>query len=172
MSGIFQWRSTFFESVQRALGEERQDIKMRDKALVLEADAMFETNTADLHREGRSIVNVVSNAATRVGNDIGGAAEWVLQIDLHACGSPGGPFASKQALTEAQGAAIQGVLGESAFPSAHLVINAYGEDAPVDRRGPDAAHRRNRRVEIRFTDPNTPPTEPEIQNLVRQAIGL
>ena len=157
---IDHFRDNFYTSVRRALGEARGDIGVVRHRFVVQADVLFEPFSDEMPRMGKSALQAICAALSRVTGRMPDDLQrgWTLQIDVHSCRSDvmQPKFPDKMRQTEAQAIVLKGVFAENGVAPNKLVVNAYGDLAPMDNRDDEKAMRKNRRVEIRLADPGHP----------------
>lgn len=154
---IAPFRDRFFASVRRALGENRGDMAVLDGRFIIQADLVFDPFTDTLNRPGKSVLQVIARGLTKtVGvlpDDL--RSRWVFQLDIHSCASQllESAYADKRALTQAQRASLAAFLADQGVHGDRVVLNAYGDMAPMDRGRSEKSLRKNRRIEFSLINP-------------------
>lgn len=159
-------RDHFYDAVRRALGEGRGEVGVMKHRLIVNADLVFDPFTDRITRSGRSTMQTIANNLNRFIQQLPEQSDWTLEVDVHACDSDieERMFPSTMAQTKAQGEVLRDVLISSGIPTSRLLINAYGKEQTIDKRkNSEQGAKRNRRIEIRLSDPNFPADPKDVE---------
>lgn len=164
---ISDFSPRFYSGVRKALGENRGDMAIQRDRFILQADIVFAPFTDTMTRPGRSVMLVLTRGLTKITDSLPDdlRARWTLQLDMHSCASDllEAQFDDAQTLTEAQLSKIRKFLAEQGFVGDRVLLNAYGDTAPMDARENDRAYRKNRRLEFRLADPDEPTPADQVE---------
>ena len=154
VSRLGQFRSEFFSQLHAAL-EQRKDVQIVGDRFVLPAEILFESGSADLEPRGRAELHKVAQALREIGSRIPREVDWVLRIDGHTDRLPikTAQFDSNWDLASARAIAVVKFLLAEGIDPRWLSANALGEHHPLDSTDDPAAYRRNRRIELKLTQP-------------------
>ena len=155
---LSQHSGRFYNGVRKQLGENRGDMAVQKNRFILQADLVFEPFTDTITRQGRSVLLVVSRGLTKATDALPDElrGNWTFQLDVHSCASDllEAQFASADELTEAQLTKLRKFFAEQGFLGDRVLLNAYGDGAPMDPRENERAFKKNRRIEFRLADPD------------------
>lgn len=121
--------------------------------LRIPTDDVFVFGTGELGAEGRDRLRPVARSLVASLAQLPPDLEWRLEVGGHTDRRPlrnSARFPDNWALSAARAVAVLDFLHEQGVASPRLVAAAYGASAPLDTDMSKAAHRRNRRVELRL----------------------
>ena len=154
MTRLGQFRSEFFSQLHAAL-EQRKDVQIVGDRFVLPAEILFESGSAELGSSGKAQLHKVAQALREIGSRIPREVDWVLRIDGYTDKLPikTAQFDSNWDLASARAIAVVKFLLAEGIDPRWLSANALGEYHPLDSTDNPAAYRRNRRIELKLTQP-------------------
>lgn len=157
---ISDFSPRFYTGVRKALGENRGDMGIQRDRFILQADIVFEPFTDTMTRPGRSVMLVLTRGLTKITDSLPDdlRSKWTFQLDMHSCASDllEAQFDDAQTLTDAQLSKLRAFLAEQGFVGDRVLLNSYGDTAPMDTRENERAYKKNRRLEFRLADPGEP----------------
>ena len=109
---------------------------------------LFDSGSADLKAEGRSVIGVVAKA-------IKGIDDREIRVEGHTDDVPirSARFASNWDLSAARAATVAKVLAEGGVAPKQLAVVGYGEYRPLAPNDSNESRARNRRIEIALVAP-------------------
>jgi chemotaxis protein MotB len=146
------WRVHFFADLGRRLADSPLVTVDTDR-LVIPTDAVFVFGTGEIGSEGRDRLGPVAEALIESLLILPPDLDWRLEVAGHTDRRPlrgNARFPSNWELSTARAVAVLRFLHERGISSPRLVAAGYAATEPVDEAINKAAHRRNRRVEIRL----------------------
>lgn len=149
-----RYRSEFFGRMREILGD-RQDIRIVGDRFVFQSEVLFASGSATLGEPGKKQLQQLAGALKEVAGRIPNDIDWVLRIDGHTDNRPiqTQRFPSNWELSTARSLAILRYLLDQGVPANHLLAAGFGEHRPLDTANTPDAWRKNRRIELKFTQP-------------------
>jgi len=149
---LARYRSEFFGRLRKVLGE-RPDIQVVGDRFVFQSEILFESGSAALGSGGRVQMSRLANTLIEIGRDIPDEIDWVLRVDGHTDRRPiaTAEFPSNWELSTARAISVVRYLIDEGVPARRLAATGFGEFQPIDSGRDEVALRRNRRIELKFT---------------------
>jgi chemotaxis protein MotB len=149
-----RYRSEFFGRLRTVLGE-HPSIRIVGDRFVFQSELLFPTAEAQLTPEGERRLAQLAQTLASVTHGIPQDIDWVLQVGGHTDRRPisTAQFPSNWELSTARALSVVHFLARHGIPAPHLSAAGYGEHYPLDRGEGEAAWARNRRIEIKLTQP-------------------
>jgi chemotaxis protein MotB len=121
---------------------------------VFQAEVLFSSGSAELEPQGRDQLEKLATALREISSKIPSDLNWVLQIDGHTDRRPIQTvwFPSNWELSSARAIAVVKYLMTRGIPAERLSAAGFAEFQPIDSRDDEIGWRRNRRIEIKFTN--------------------
>jgi len=149
-----RYRSEFFGRLRAVLGE-NPNIRIVGDRFVFQSELLFPTGEARLAGEGERRLAQLAKILRGVTRDIPADIPWVLQVAGHTDRRPiaTAQFPSNWELSAARALSVVHFLAAQGIPPRHLSAAGFGEHYPVDPQDNETAWARNRRIEIKLTQP-------------------
>ena len=149
-----RYRSDFFGRLREVL-EGVQEIEIDGDRFRFQSELFFASGSAEVGAGGRAALNQLAEIIQEVGQRIPEDMRWVLQVEGHTDSRPIATerFPSNWELSAARATNIVHYLVEKGVPAQHLAAAGFGEHQPVDPAETPEAFARNRRIELRLTNP-------------------
>ena len=149
---LARYRSEFFGRLRQVLGE-RPDIQVVGDRFVFQSEILFETGSAALGSGGRVQMARLANTLNEISRKIPDEIDWVLRVDGHTDRRPiaTAEFPSNWELSTARAISVVRFLIDEGVPARRLAATGFGEFQPIDSGRDEVAFRRNRRIELKFT---------------------
>jgi chemotaxis protein MotB len=149
-----RYRSEFFGRLREALGD-HPDIRIVGDRFVFPAELLFPTASATLIPEGRRQIERLAETLKTVTRKIPSDIDWILRVDGHTDRRPiqTARFPSNWELSTARALSVTNYLISQGIPPMRLAATGFGEFRPLDDRISEKAYKRNRRIEIKLTQP-------------------
>ncbi len=146
------YRSEFFGRLREVLGH-RADIRIEGDRFVFQSELLFESGSAALGREGREQLRQVAQTLLDIAREIPPDIDWILRVDGHTDKVPisTSQFADNWNLSAARAIAVVRFLISQGVPPDRLAATGFAEFQPVAPGDDPESLRRNRRIEMRFT---------------------
>ena len=151
---LSRYRSEFFGRLSEILGDEG-DIRIVGDRFVFQSEVLFASGSAEIDAAGRAEIRKVGESLKQLTELIPEEIPWVLQVNGHTDAVPirAGTFASNWELSMARALSVVDLLTQAGFPASRVVAAGFGEHQPLDTSGTEEANRRNRRIELKLTQP-------------------
>ena len=150
---LSRYRSEFFGRLREILGD-RADIRIVGDRFVFQAELLFDTGSAELGEDGKEQLRQLAGALREIAAEIPADLNWILRVDGHTDLRPifTAAFGSNWELSTARALTVVEFLIEQGISPERLAATGFGEFQPLDRGEDEAAFRRNRRIEFKFTE--------------------
>lgn len=149
-----RYRSEFFGRLREILGK-HPGIRIEGDRFVFQSELLFPTASATLVPAGQQqlaqLATTLKSATARIPEDI----NWVLRVDGHTDRRPINTvrYPSNWDLSTARALSVVEFLVSQGIPPNRLVAAGFGEFHPLDKSVTPEAFARNRRIEIKLTQP-------------------
>ena len=146
-----KYKSEFFGELRKTLGT-RQDVRIVGDRFVFPSSVLFATNSSALQDGGkvemRKLAATLKELAKKIPDDI----DWILRVDGHTDVRvfKGG---SNLELSARRAIAVVTFLTQEGIPAKRLLAAGFGPHHPIDPGDTEEAYRKNRRIEVRLTQP-------------------
>jgi chemotaxis protein MotB len=149
-----RYRSEFFGRLRKLLANQ-PSVRVVGDRFVFQSELLFPTAEAQLTPEGERQLAQLAETLRIVTRDIPTDIPWILRIDGHTDRRPirTAQFASNWELSTARALSVVRYLSGRGIPPHRLAAAGFGEFHPLDPADTPAAHARNRRIEIKLTQP-------------------
>jgi len=150
-----RWRQILFQDLGRRLPDSPV-ARVDGQQLLIPTDPVFVFGTGELGEEGRDRLLPVARALVAALDTLPPDLDWRLEVAGHTDRRPlrgNARFPSNWELSVSRAVAVLRFLHEQGVASPRLVAAGYAATVPLDPAINKAAHRRNRRVEIRLVFP-------------------
>ncbi len=151
---LARFRSEFFGTLRQVLGD-RPDIRIVGDRFVFQSEVLFPIASADLTDEAKQRLQLVANALKEISAKIPSNIDWVLQVDGFTDKRPINTpqFPSNWELSTARAISVVRFFIDQGIAPDRLSAAGFGEYQPLDSGNNEAAFRRNRRIELKLTEP-------------------
>ncbi len=149
-----RYRSEFFGRLREALGD-HPDIRIVGDRFIFPSELLFPTASATLMPAGRRQLARLAETLKTVTSKIPSDIDWILRIDGHTDRRPiqTARFPSNWELSTARAVSVVNYLVAQGISPMRLAATGFGEFRPLDDRISEDAYKRNRRIEIKLTQP-------------------
>ncbi len=149
-----RYRSDFFGRLREVL-EGVQEIEIDGDRFRFQSELFFASGSAEVGAGGRAALNQLAEIIEEISQRIPDDVAWVLQVEGHTDSRPiaTARFPSNWELSAARATNIVHYLIDNGVPAHRLAAAGFGEHQPVDSGETPEALARNRRIELRLTNP-------------------
>ena len=150
---LARYRSEFFGKLREILGN-RSDIRIVDDRFVFQSEVLFDKGEAELGPAGKlqliGFADTLAEIAAKIPKDI----DWVLQVNGHTDKDPisTARFPSNWELSTARAISVVKFLESRGIDPSRMSAAGFAEYQPLDPGDSPEAYRRNRRIEMKFTN--------------------
>ena len=150
---LARYRSEFFGRLRDVLGD-RPDIQIVGDRFIFQSEVLFESGSAEIGPDGKPQLEQLARTLMEISNKIPEDIAWILRIDGHTDRLPirNERFHSNWELSTARAISVVKFLMRHGIPATRLAATGFGEFQPIDARIDEIAFRRNRRIELKFTE--------------------
>jgi chemotaxis protein MotB len=151
---LSRFRSEFFGRLRQLLGD-RPDVRIVGDRFVFQSEVLFPSASADIAANGRDELRRLAESLREISAEMPSDLPWVLQINGHTDRRPirTPEFPSNWELSTARAINVGKFLVSQGIPPERIAVAGFGEFQPLDDRDDEIAYRRNRRIEIKLTNP-------------------
>ncbi|MFQ5995054.1 MAG: peptidoglycan -binding protein [Acidiferrobacterales bacterium] len=149
-----RYRSEFFGRLREVLGD-HPGIRIVGDRFVFQSELLFPSASATLVPEGQRQLAQLAKTLRVATREIPDDIDWILRIDGHTDRRPirTARFPSNWQLSTERALSVVNFLIAQKIPPSRLVATGFGEFHPLDPADTAAAYTRNRRIEIKLTQP-------------------
>lgn len=149
-----QYKSEFFGRLRSILGD-RKDIEIVGDRFIFQSEVLFDSGSADLGKEGLDQLSQLSQILLDITKKIPDDIPWVIQIQGHTDPRPISTFRypSNWELSTARAISVAKVFMMSGLSSEKISVAGFAEFQPLTKGVDESSYRRNRRIEIKLTQP-------------------
>lgn len=146
-----RFKSDFFGRLRDILGS-RGDVTIVGDRFIFQSEVLFEQGRASLGDDGSAQLRQIGDALLEISKDIPADIPWILQVDGHTDDVPvAGVYADNWQLSTERALSVVRYLIDYGVPADKLAATGYGEFQPIAQGVSIDARRRNRRIELKFT---------------------
>ena len=151
-----RYRSEFFGRLREVLGD-HPSIRIVGDRFVFQSELLFPSASATLVPEGKKQLAQLAATLKTVTQEIPPDIDWILRVDGHTDRRPirTQRFPSNWELSTARALSVVEYLVSQGIPPQRLAATGFGEFHPLDSAPGPAAYARNRRIEIKLTQPSS-----------------
>lgn len=149
---LARYRSEFFGRLREILGN-RDDVRIVGDRFVFQSEVLFGSGETTLDDNGKQQLASLARALKDISAQIPDDIEWVLRVDGHTDSQPISTplYPSNWELSTARAVSVVRFLVQEGIPARNLAATGFGEFQPLSRDGTPESLRRNRRIELKFT---------------------
>lgn len=150
---LASYRSEFFGKLREVLGT-REDIRIVGDRFVFQSEVLFEKGAAELGPAGQLQLIKLADTLKEITPEIPNEIDWILQINGHTDRDPisTARFPSNWELSTARAISVLKFLRDQGIDPARMSAAGFAQYQPLDPGTSDEALRRNRRIELKFTN--------------------
>jgi len=151
---LTQYKSEFFGRLRSILGN-RDDIQIVGDRFIFQSEVLFASGSAEVAIEGVLELTKLSKILLDITKDIPTDIPWVLQIQGHTDQNPINTplYPSNWELSAARAISVGRVLISSGVSSDKISVAGFAEFQPLEFGNSASSFRKNRRIEIKLTQP-------------------
>ena len=151
---LTQYKSEFFGRLRSILGN-RDDIQIVGDRFIFQSEVLFASGSAEVGIEGVVQLTKLSKILLDTTKNIPKDIPWVLQIQGHTDQNPINTllYPSNWELSAARAISVGKVLISSGVSSDKIAVAGFAEFQPLELGQDPSSYRKNRRIEIKLTQP-------------------
>ncbi|MBT7644165.1 MAG: peptidoglycan -binding protein [Rhodospirillales bacterium] len=149
---LAQYRSEFFGKLRKVLGE-KSGIRIVGDRFVFQSEVLFSSGDAALNDAGKSQIKNLARTLKDITPKIPAGIDWILRVDGHTDVRPikTRKFPSNWELSTARALSVVRFLIKEGIPPLRLAATGFGPYQPLVAGTDQKSYRRNRRIELKFT---------------------
>ena len=149
---LSRYRSEFFGRLRELLGG-KKGVRIVGDRFVFQSEVLFAKGSADMGETGKKRLLQLAQTLREISKDIPPDIDWVLRVDGHTDKDPihTSRFPSNWELSSARAISVVQFLVSQNLPPNRFAAAGFGEFQPLEKRDDEIAKRRNRRIELKFT---------------------
>ena len=149
---LSRYRSEFFGRLRDVLGAQK-GVRIVGDRFVFQSEVLFSKGAADIGEAGKNQLLQLARTLQEISRKIPADLDWVLRVDGHTDKDPikTARFPSNWALSSARAISVVQFLINQGLAPNRLAATGFGEYQPLENRDDEIAKRRNRRIELKFT---------------------
>ena len=149
---LSRYRSEFFGRLRELLGG-KKGVRIVGDRFVFQSEVLFAKGSADMGEAGKKRLVQLAQTLREISKDIPPDIDWVLRVDGHTDKDPihTSRFPSNWELSSARAISVVQFLVSQNLPPNRFAAAGFGEFQPLEKRDDEIAKRRNRRIELKFT---------------------
>ena len=149
---LSRYRSEFFGRLRELLGG-KKGVRIVGDRFVFQSEVLFAKGSADMGEAGKKRLLQLAQTLRKISKDIPPDIDWVLRVDGHTDKDPihTSRFPSNWELSSARAISVVQFLVSQNLPPNRFAAAGFGEFQPLENRDDEIAKRRNRRIELKFT---------------------
>jgi chemotaxis protein MotB len=151
-----EYQSQFYRAIKTALKDSNMVDTSGDR-FVVPSDILFSKGSFSLSHEGKRQLQLIAPAIASLETMIPVNVEWIIRVDGHTDKTkvvPGNPrYKNNTELSLLRAQAVAKELIKAGIRPQRLVPSGFGESYPADGGDTAEALQKNRRIELRLTNP-------------------
>lgn len=149
---LSRYRSEFFGRLRELLGG-KKGVRIVGDRFVFQSEVLFAKGSAEMGEAGKKQMVKLAQTLREIAKDIPADIDWVLRVDGHTDKDPihTSRFPSNWELSSARAISVVQFLISQNLPPNRFAATGFGEFQPLENRDDEIAKRRNRRIELKFT---------------------
>ena len=149
-----KYKSEFFGRLREILGN-TEGIQIVGDRFIFQSEVLFESGSADIGISGITELNKLSKILLDITSKIPNDIPWILQIQGHTDQNPISTvlYPSNWELSSARAISVGRVLINAGINSNKISVAGFAEYQPLTEGIDEDSLRRNRRIEIKLTQP-------------------
>ena len=148
------YRSEFFGKLKKIIGEEKE-INIVGDRFVLQSEVFFQSGSAEIGNDGIQKVEEITEILISITNKIPKNINWLIQVEGHTDNIPISTeqYPSNWELSTARAIAVAKIMMKNGVPSDKINVAGYGEHKPLLENNNSTNREKNRRIELKLTQP-------------------
>ena len=149
---LSRYRSEFFGRLRELLGG-KKGVRIVGDRFVGQSEVLCAKGSAVMGEAGKKRLLQLAQTLREISKDIPPDIDWVLRVDGHTDKDPihTSRFPSNWELSSARAISVVQFLVSQNLPPNRFAAAGFGEFQPLEKRDDEIAKRRNRRIELKFT---------------------
>ena len=151
-----RYRSEFFGRL-RELVEGREGVSVVGDRFLLSSEVLFETGRADLSEAGEAQLAGIAGLIGELSDSVPEDVDWIIRVDGHTDDVPyaaAAEFGDNWELSQGRAlAVVRHLIDGFGVPENRLAAAGFGEHRPISGNDTPEGRSRNRRIELKLSEP-------------------
>jgi len=149
-----EYRSEFFGELKKIIGKEKE-INIVGDRFVLQSEVFFKSGSAEIGKDGIKKVIEITKILKSITSKIPVNLNWLIQVEGHTDNLPiaNEIFPSNWELSTARAISVAKIMMKNGISSDKINVAGYGEFRPLVANSNSKNREKNRRIELKLTQP-------------------
>ena len=149
-----EYRSEFFGELKKIIGKEKE-INIVGDRFVLQSEVFFKSGSAEIGKGGIKKVIEITKILKSITSKIPENINWLIQVEGHTDNLPiaNETFPSNWELSTSRAIAVAKIMMKNGIASDKINVAGYGEFRPLVANINNFNREKNRRIELKLTQP-------------------
>ncbi len=151
---LSEYRSEFFGRLKEIL-KNQKEINIVGDRFVLQSEILFKSGSAEIGEKGKAKLSEISNLLKSITKKIPSKINWIIQVEGHTDNVPisNNEYPSNWELSVARAIAVARIMIENDIEPKRINVAGYGEFRPLVKNEDETSRNKNRRIELKLTQP-------------------
>ena len=151
---LSEYRSEFFGRLKEIL-KNQKEINIVGDRFVLQSEILFKSGSAEIGEKGKAKLSEISNLLKSITKKIPSKINWIIQVEGHTDNVPisNNEYPSNWELSVARAIAVARIMIENDIEPNRINVAGYGEFRPLVKNDDETSRNKNRRIELKLTQP-------------------
>ena len=151
---LAEYRSEFFGKLKEVIGNEKEISIVGDR-FVLQSEIFFKSGSANLGNTGQKKIVEITNKLKTIFSKIPQNIDWDIQVEGQTDNIPKATanFPSNWELSVARAIKVAKIMMQNGVQSNRINVAGYGEFRPLVANNSKNNREKNRRIELKLTQP-------------------
>ena len=151
---LSEYRSEFFGRLKEIL-KNQKEINIVGDRFVLQSEILFKSGSAEIGEKGKAKLSEISNLLKSITKKIPSKINWIIQVEGHTDNVPisNNEYPSNWELSVARAIAVARIMIENDIEPKRINVAGYGEFRPLVKNEDEKSRNKNRRIELKLTQP-------------------
>ncbi len=151
---LSEYRSEFFGRLKQILKDQKKINVVGDR-FVLQSEILFKSGSAEIGEIGRKKLIEISTLLKSITKKIPEKIDWIIQVEGHTDNIPisNDEFPSNWELSVARAIAVSKIMIDNGIEPKRINVAGYGEFRPLVKNENNLNRNKNRRIELKLTQP-------------------
>ena len=151
---LSEYRSEFFGRLKQILKDQKKINVVGDR-FVLQSEILFKSGSAEIGEIGKKKLIEISTLLKSITKKIPEKIDWIIQVEGHTDNIPisNDEFPSNWELSVARAIAVSKIMIDNGIEPKRINVAGYGEFRPLVKNENNLNRNKNRRIELKLTQP-------------------
>ncbi len=151
---LSEYRSEFFGRLKEIL-KNQKEINIVGDRFVLQSEILFKSGSAEIGEKGKAKLSEISNLLKSITKKIPSKINWIIQVEGHTDNVPisNNEYPSNWELSVARAIAVARIMIQNDIEPKRINVAGYGEFRPLVKNEDETSRNKNRRIELKLTQP-------------------